>query len=169
NQDVFRIERILNKIYYYKNNVRYTVEGTLNPNRVLVARVNVTKATDSQGNLPHLELEFPIVRPREFTVLKNQLDGSYVKTKGDYLCFQYIEDYAIVTNENDEIEYAIYDQAWLPKSHNAGDPLPTLSNEYGVNWKVLELPNNLVAGDYYVLQVNGPNKGESYYLRFQMP
>ena len=165
NGDVFRIGRELSKIFFTKNGVRYSEEGVLEPNRVLHARLEVIKATAAQSVKPNIQFEFPLVRPREFTQLKKQLDASYVPAKDGYLCFKYIEDYATVGNENDEIKYVIYDQTRTPQTPS---PSPTLANQYGVNWQILKLPNGLNAGEFYVLEVNGANKGKIYYLRFKV-
>jgi len=165
NEDVFRIERELNKIYFSKNGIKYSIDDSLEPNRILHARLEVIKATESQSVKPHIQFEFPLVRPREFTQLKKQLDASYVPAKDGYLCFKYIEDYATVGNENDEVKYVIYDQTRTPQTPN---PAPTLPNQYGVNWQILKLPNGLNTGGFYVLEVNGANKGEIYYLRFKV-
>ena len=160
----------MNKIYYVQNGTRYSsggteITGTLEPSISLYSRLEVIEATANQNTKPKIQLKFPLVRPREFTQLKKQLDAAYVPAKDGYLCFKYIEDYAIVVNQNDKIEYKIYDQFRVPQT-----PANTsiLDNQYGVNWQILKLPTGLVQNAYYVLEVNGANKGEIYYLRFKV-
>lgn len=99
-----------------------------------------------------------------YTTLRKELDGSYVNiSNGRTLNFQYIEDYAIVNNENDKITCKVYD--WTRTVQYSTE----LDNEYGVNWQNLTFPQSSQISDdtFYVLEVEGANKGEKYYLRIK--
>ena len=105
---------------------------------------------------------------RTYTKLKKELDGSYVQLGcASNLAFQYIEDYAITQGENAVIECKLFN--WQR------EPIYTKSlvNNYGVNWKSINLRDNtdpnaftpLSANTFYTLEVSGANKGEKYRLR----
>lgn len=106
-------------------------------------------------------------RPDLYTLLKKQLDGSYVLTHTyfngvQYLLFKYIEDYAIVSGENDQLKYAIYD--WKGETVQSG----SMSNSYGVNWQSLKIDNYPYTNSpFYIIEVTNINKNEKYYLRFR--
>ncbi len=98
-----------------------------------------------------------------YVEVKKALDASYtLPTETNQIHFQYIEEYAIVQGQNDFITCNIIG----PSGSLASVPI-TLSNVYGSNWQTINLPNWIVSGSYYLLEITGANKGEKYYLRFK--
>ncbi len=168
NGDYLRIERNDGHIIGYKN-AEVIFDDPNAPTGVMFATMVVLNTGTQTGNRPNITFTFPEPvlpigtpsggDPRTYTKLKKQLDGSYVQLECAKINFQYIEDYAITTNENDFIKCKIYDWQRNPVFNTS------LANVYGVNWQNIEANNDLVSNTFYTLEVTGANKGEKYKLR----
>ncbi len=99
----------------------------------------------------------------QYTNLKRQLDSGFIiYDSSDDIRFKYIEDYAVVNDESSDLICKLYNwQRSIIKTY-------TVSKEYGANWKRLKLPTGLLTtGQYYLLEVENTNKGDTQYLRFK--
>jgi len=162
NGDVFKIERCVDKIFYYKNGVKYAVESSVSPGIALAAKAEILGAElNSSNEPPRLTINFPKELPsNNFVQLKKKLDGTFFKSNRVKLKFTYVEKYA--QEAGDVISCKIYD--WEGTPQGAAASYPTV---YGVNWLVMPLPTSLNPDEFYTLEVNNPNKGETYFLRFK--
>ena len=161
NGDIFKIERCVNKVFYYKNGVKYTVESSVSPSIALAAKAEILGAgLNSSNEPPRLTINFPKELPsNNFVQLKNKLDGTFFKSNRIKLKFTYVEKYA--QESGDMIDCEIIDWQGISKGNAS---YPTV---YGVNWLAMPLPTTLNPDEFYTLEVNNPNKGETYYLRFK--
>ena len=173
NGDQFKIERCNASIVFYGpgGNIYHIING-IDPSKQLIGRVEVSTADQVAGAVPNIEIDFPniinncvppvLAIPYEnYTAVERKLDGGYILVDENKIRIKYIQDYAIVANENDFVQYAIYD--WKKQIPSGGSG--QLQNTYGVNWHEITTPS-LVDGNYYLLELKGLNKGEIYYLRF---
>ncbi len=176
--DVLRIERNNGNLIWYQNEVElYSVPNPNPSSNGMFAKMIVTD-TGTQGTpRPNIRFIFPqpvipgggtpsTADTRTYTKLKKQLDGSYVQLKCSEINFQYIEDYAITTGENEQIECKLFN--WERQEVYS----TFLANTYGVNWQNIVVSggandpvDDLFSNTYYTLEVTGANKGEKYKLR----
>lgn len=172
NGTVLQIERCANTIVFRVDDNEHIITPTENiQDMELEAFLEVTEGKpNNNGDCPAVELTFPkLSNGKVYVALNTKIDGSYIELVNQQLRFWYEEKYAIVPDdgndppENEMITCNIYD--WERTLKETID----LNNEYGVNWKVIDLsdPNNLTSGEYYVMEVHNANKGSTYYLRFK--
>lgn len=173
--DKFKIQRCDSEITILKNEVIQHTFSSANMSQKVFANLIVTQADLVSGNEPNVLFSFPNSMTNcsggggsnftsgIYTQLKRKLDGGYtvVTAAKPSLRFTYEEDYAIVTNENDNLDFKILN--WQNQILDSG----TLSNNYGVNWQSLSLASANLTNGFYTLEVEDINKDEKYYLRFQ--
>ena len=163
--DTYKIERIGSLIFYYKNNLLLDVSTTPSINVPLVVDASIFDS-GIDGIKVDVKVSFGSSsgEGNQYVKLMKKLDGGYLEPSNAALHFKYIQDYAIVASQNDEITCTIFDWKRMPVFTDK------LSNIYGVNWQELSLPSTgMTATEFYVLEVEGANKGEKYYLRFKPP
>jgi hypothetical protein len=96
-----------------------------------------------------------------YTLLKQRLDGTFLRMLDDKLRFQFKQEYAIPNQL--AIPFKIYD--WKRDVVKQG----SFNVNYGTNWKILRTINwNLNTQEYYTLEFEA-NKEEIYLLRFKTP
>ena len=130
---------------------RYVRIQMKNPAFLRIAEVDVLGCEQSGGT--------PQIEQGIFADLKKKLDGNYILPINNKIYFTYLEDYAIVNGENDNVNYSILGYGNI--SYDTG----MITNSYGVNWQSITLPS-LSTGVYYTLKIDGINKDETYYVRF---
>ena len=94
-----------------------------------------------------------------YASLKKKLDGGYALSDDGKIRITYIEKYATAPGQT--VTWKIYDNITQQPDHMGYVP-----NNYGVNWHEIDLPG-LTDDEYYILEISGANKGETYYLRFK--
>ncbi len=171
--DFLRIQRCSTKVLYFHNSNPIGEVTISNNNFPLYAHLEVDNATPaSNGNTPFIWMKFPrrsnACGPppsrKSFVELQEKLDAAYTVVKDGVLRFTYTEDYATVAGLNASVSYQVYDGSFQPLA--ASGMSGTWVNNYGVNWKEFAV-ETLALDAYYILEVRGINKNETYYLRFK--
>ncbi len=168
----------LNQVRYYKDDVymkRTTFDDIIPMEVGLLVREGIGSSLSWNTNLLYREYKFG----GNYVEVRKKLDGAFLQILPETqlnsegllvsvhnLRFKYTERYAIVDGENEKIQCRITD--WKGDDTYQGVGEYELDNKYGINWQSIDLSDfNLIGGEFYILKINGANKGETYYLKFR--
>ena len=165
NGDSFAIEKVEDTIRFFKNGhllesiLDTTVGQALYPVLSLDDNSIAPKTYDLSLSMSH---GCYALQQNGFNTISSAIRSQYAKVADDELRVVFNQRYNVVPGQNDTADYNIYD--WQRQSVGNG----TIPVVYGPNHHTLDISSApLLDGAYYVLEVTGPNKGETYYLRFK--